>query len=411
MAQASGRYVTWRSLADGQDCCRIGPKARCFCGHTFAEHTTGGLGGCQNCSECTRFAYMPSRPEEVGEWWLPRRKGFDVRHWRAKCQCGHGHDVHSAIRGGRCAGRIAPPVRAAAPRRAIANHGHPDPASKALAEGRPCGCRCFVSAFRCVVCEASWEEHDVVVETRSASPKRCTKAHSSGSHARTRTPPVSSDVYTAAVSPSTATRQASPEVVATARRMLVSGGGTPSSCDTSSFSVHPGATASMPTRFPAATTTPRARHFATKRMRHARRDPPAPPQEGAPASGNCGGYATASRKRCSESRIGDDDALIMPGLSNRATSSWLAMRRSTFAGLCQLTVPSSPRDNTTVHARRSDRTSAAGAPAYVGFVGTSQSSPRKMAVGAFRAAHHRAAGHHGADWRRRECVAWPARLP
>ena len=167
MAQASGRYVTWRSLADGQDCCRIGPKARCFCGHTFAEHTTGGLGGCQNCSECTRFAYMPSRPEEVGEWWLPRRKGFDVRHWRAKCQCGHGHDVHSAIRGGRCAGRIAPPVRAAAPRRAIANHGHPDPASKALAEGRPCGCRCFVSAFRCVVCEASWEEHDVVVETEA----------------------------------------------------------------------------------------------------------------------------------------------------------------------------------------------------------------------------------------------------
>lgn len=34
------------------------------------------------------------RPEEVGEWWLPRRKGFNVHTWRAKCRCGHGHDEH-----------------------------------------------------------------------------------------------------------------------------------------------------------------------------------------------------------------------------------------------------------------------------------------------------------------------------
>eukprot|EP00955_Chlamydomonas_euryale_P113298 366209-Chlamydomonas_euryale.AAC.3 len=37
------------------------------------------------------------RPEEVGEWWLPRRKGFNVHTWRAKCRCGHAHDVHEPL--------------------------------------------------------------------------------------------------------------------------------------------------------------------------------------------------------------------------------------------------------------------------------------------------------------------------
>ena len=171
IAAQTGRYVTWRSLKDGQDCCRVGPSARCFCGYTFEEHAGDGLGRCSQSDSCTRFLYMPSRPEEVGEWWLPRRKGFNVHHWRAKCQCGHGHNMHTAVQGGRCRGRVAPPVKAAAPRRRIENHGHPNPNQnpKALAEseGRPCGCRCFVSAFRCVVCESSWEDHELVVETEA----------------------------------------------------------------------------------------------------------------------------------------------------------------------------------------------------------------------------------------------------
>jgi len=37
---------------------------------------------------------MPQRPEEVGEFWLPKRKGFDVRNWRPKCRCGHSHEDH-----------------------------------------------------------------------------------------------------------------------------------------------------------------------------------------------------------------------------------------------------------------------------------------------------------------------------
>ncbi len=43
---------------------------------------------------CEAFAYIPSRPDEVGEFWLTKRPGFDASTWRAKCKCGHGHDRH-----------------------------------------------------------------------------------------------------------------------------------------------------------------------------------------------------------------------------------------------------------------------------------------------------------------------------
>ncbi len=43
---------------------------------------------------CEAFAYIPSRPDGVGEFWLTKRPGFDASTWRAKCKCGHGHDRH-----------------------------------------------------------------------------------------------------------------------------------------------------------------------------------------------------------------------------------------------------------------------------------------------------------------------------
>lgn len=46
-----------------------------------------------NCA-CDAFAYVPSRPDEVGEFWLTKRPGFDPSTWRAKCKCGHAHDRH-----------------------------------------------------------------------------------------------------------------------------------------------------------------------------------------------------------------------------------------------------------------------------------------------------------------------------
>lgn len=43
---------------------------------------------------CDAFAYIPSRPDEAGEFWLAKRPGFDPSTWRAKCKCGHAHDRH-----------------------------------------------------------------------------------------------------------------------------------------------------------------------------------------------------------------------------------------------------------------------------------------------------------------------------
>ena len=97
MSIETGMYVTWRSNKKGQDCTRIGPRSLCFCGHEYSAHQfitkKTVYPRCQSCP-CTTFAFIPHRPEEVGEWWLPRRKGFNVHTWKAKCKCGHGHDEH-----------------------------------------------------------------------------------------------------------------------------------------------------------------------------------------------------------------------------------------------------------------------------------------------------------------------------
>jgi hypothetical protein len=108
-------------------CTRVAPAALCFCGHPLASHggkprkvrgVVGGtekedaaveqppLGGgcvgrCGDC-ECRLYKYVPHRPEEVGEFWLPRRRGFRVADWRAKCTCKHGSDAHGAAAPHRC---------------------------------------------------------------------------------------------------------------------------------------------------------------------------------------------------------------------------------------------------------------------------------------------------------------------
>ena len=130
-AMSSGVYGIWRSTRSGEDCGRIGAASRCFCGRTFGEHRTVPPYGC---GSCDRFRYIPQRPEEVGEWWLPRRKGFNVHQWRAKCDCKHGHDRHDPVTL-RC--RVA-----------------------------GCGCAHFTSAFCCISCDRPWEEHETVFETK-----------------------------------------------------------------------------------------------------------------------------------------------------------------------------------------------------------------------------------------------------
>ena len=88
-AMASGIYVTWQS-PDERECCRIQSNSSCHCGHALKSHDAPKGGGarlrppgCSKCG-CSRFRYAPTRPEECGQWWLPRRKDFDVKAWRAR---------------------------------------------------------------------------------------------------------------------------------------------------------------------------------------------------------------------------------------------------------------------------------------------------------------------------------------
>jgi hypothetical protein len=135
-AVATGLYGVWRSRKTNEDCGRIGPSSRCFCGATFSQHKSSSRSNdafpC-GLTSCPRFEYIPQRPEEVGEWWLPRRKGFNVHAWKANCRCGHDHTAH-------------------------------DPRTRRCRRGG-CGCAVFSSAFACVACDQLMEEHDTLFET------------------------------------------------------------------------------------------------------------------------------------------------------------------------------------------------------------------------------------------------------
>ncbi|KAJ1454073.1 hypothetical protein M885DRAFT_484881 [Pelagophyceae sp. CCMP2097] len=84
-AAATGLYVTWRS-PDDAECCRVSSLSQCLCGHALKAHAavkSSRPPSCTTCS-CARFRYCPARPEEVGQWHLPRRKDFDVTVWRRR---------------------------------------------------------------------------------------------------------------------------------------------------------------------------------------------------------------------------------------------------------------------------------------------------------------------------------------
>jgi len=138
-AVATGLYGVWRNERSGQDFCgRIGPMSRCFCGHDYGEHVWDKgrkklRPACGSCA-CNGFRYIPRRPEEVGEHWLPRRRGFDIRLWQAKCKCLHGHEDH-------------------------------DPNRLSCRAG--CSCPTFQSAWLCTCCEGKWEDHESLWETEA----------------------------------------------------------------------------------------------------------------------------------------------------------------------------------------------------------------------------------------------------
>lgn len=102
----SGLYITWipqntRDIINVEmreryehhhsQCCRVAMEAPCLCGHSLADHKpvnpkSKGFIIPPKCAKkgchCFRYNYAPTRPEETGQWWLPRRKDFDLKSWR-----------------------------------------------------------------------------------------------------------------------------------------------------------------------------------------------------------------------------------------------------------------------------------------------------------------------------------------
>lgn len=96
----TGLYIGYRCPEQQWDCIRVTESHKCFCGHLLSEHEKFDgrkhmlkCGGCK----CKRFSFVPSRPEDVGEFWYARRKDFDVSTYRVKCRCKHAHDQHDPV--------------------------------------------------------------------------------------------------------------------------------------------------------------------------------------------------------------------------------------------------------------------------------------------------------------------------
>ncbi|XP_060055183.1 protein FAM221B [Erinaceus europaeus] len=136
-AMQTGLYIGWRCPHYLWDCFQIRDDSKCFCGHLLKEHKIiSDLAVPCKVSQCHchMFCFIPSRPEEVGEFWLKRRTTFDPKSWRALCRCKHSHEDHAAAGSHAC--RV-----------------------------KDCCCSCFESNFLCAACDRRWEEHETFFET------------------------------------------------------------------------------------------------------------------------------------------------------------------------------------------------------------------------------------------------------
>lgn len=135
----TGVYIGWRCPEFKHDCIRVCKSSKCFCGHLLSDHAQyTGKSVMVPCTvsrcECKAFAFVPSRPEEAGEFWLQRRPGYDPSTWRAKCKCKHTHEEHH-------------------------------PTGLRTCRTRGCGCSKFFSNFLCAACDRHWEDHETSFET------------------------------------------------------------------------------------------------------------------------------------------------------------------------------------------------------------------------------------------------------
>ena len=145
-ALETGVYVGWRAPDQKWDCIRVADDSFCFCGHKLDVHkpyeNSKSRVPClaDGCS-CKLFRFIPSRPEDVGEFWLKRRRNFDASKWRAKCRCKHAHTDHKVTGLMGC-------------------------------KQQGCRCRQFESNFLCAACDKHWEEHETFFDTDAMRKKQ-----------------------------------------------------------------------------------------------------------------------------------------------------------------------------------------------------------------------------------------------
>lgn len=135
----TGIYIAWRCPENKWDCFRVSDESKCFCGHLLKEHQqyTGQsvrIPCCMTSCKCNAFAFIPARPEEVGEFWHRKRPDFDASTWRARCRCKHHHEEH-------------------------------DPSARHACKAKGCQCWMFESNFLCAACDKHWEEHETCFDT------------------------------------------------------------------------------------------------------------------------------------------------------------------------------------------------------------------------------------------------------
>ncbi|VDD75616.1 unnamed protein product [Mesocestoides corti] len=148
-AISNGIYVSFRPVGtqfDQQDCLRVNSSGRCFCSHALKEHNQFTAASRNTACKfpecpCKRFLYAPSRPEDFGEFWLPKRRDFNREAYRMKCKCKHTHEEHTS---------------------------YPSPFR---CKAKKCNCLAFTSASLCAACDQHWEQHDTVFETEEERKK------------------------------------------------------------------------------------------------------------------------------------------------------------------------------------------------------------------------------------------------
>ncbi|XP_075239919.1 protein FAM221B-like isoform X2 [Convolutriloba macropyga] len=143
-ALETGIYISWRCPDFTWDCIRLNEENMCFCGHLLNQHkkfkadvpntaVPCQFHGCQ----CKAFNFMPSRPEDVGEFWHRKRPGFNPKTFRLNCKtCKHPHEDH-----------------------------HPNGIRQCKKGG--CKCSSWTSMSVCAACDKHTEQHETYFESEA----------------------------------------------------------------------------------------------------------------------------------------------------------------------------------------------------------------------------------------------------